>query len=71
MTDMAPQPTTPASRRFSLWAVGLQVTALGIVSLGITAVSQLSTPWAVLAIKSIPPPEPIAKSKGAGSWQPQ
>ena len=36
--------------RFPLWASGLMVAALGIASLGINAVSQLSTPWAVLAI---------------------
>ncbi len=36
--------------RFPLWAAGLMVAALGIGSLGITAVSQLSTVWAGLAI---------------------
>jgi len=36
--------------RFTLWASGLMVLALGIGSLGINAVSQLSTLWAVLAI---------------------
>jgi hypothetical protein len=36
--------------RFPLWAAGVMVAALGIGSLGITAVSQLSTGWALLAI---------------------
>jgi hypothetical protein len=36
--------------RFPLWAAGLMSIALGIGSLGITAVSQLSTAWAALAI---------------------
>jgi hypothetical protein len=36
--------------RFPLWASGLAVAALGVGSLGITAVSQLRTPWALLAI---------------------
>lgn len=36
--------------RFTLWATGLMMVALGIGSLGITAVSQFRTPWAVLAI---------------------
>jgi hypothetical protein len=36
--------------RFPLWAAGLMVAAFGIASLGITAVSQLSTSWAVLAV---------------------
>jgi hypothetical protein len=36
--------------RFPLWASGLMIVALGIGSLGITAVSQLRTPWAVPAI---------------------
>jgi len=36
--------------RFPLWTAGLMAAALGLGSLGITAVSQLSTVWAVLAI---------------------
>lgn len=36
--------------RFPLWASGLMVLVLGIGSLGINAVSQLQTSWAVLAI---------------------
>jgi hypothetical protein len=36
--------------RFPLWASGLMAIALGVGSLGITAVSQLSTAWAALAI---------------------
>lgn len=36
--------------RFPLWSTGFLVLALGIGSLGITAVSQLQTGWAVLAI---------------------
>jgi len=36
--------------RFPLWTAGLMVAALGLGSLGITAVSQLSTGWAALAI---------------------
>jgi hypothetical protein len=36
--------------RFPLWAAGLMAVALGIGSLGITAVSQLSTGWAASAI---------------------
>jgi hypothetical protein len=36
--------------RFPLWAAGLMSIALGIGSLGITAVSQLSTAWSLLAI---------------------
>jgi hypothetical protein len=36
--------------RFPLWATGLLMVALGIGSLGMTAVSQLRTPWALLAI---------------------
>jgi hypothetical protein len=36
--------------RFPLWASGLAVAVLGVGSLGITAVSQLRTPWALLAI---------------------
>lgn len=36
--------------RFPLWASGLMVLALGVGSLGINAVSQLRTPWALLAI---------------------
>jgi hypothetical protein len=36
--------------RFPLWAAGLMGIAFGVGSLGITAVSQLSTHWAVLAI---------------------
>jgi hypothetical protein len=39
-----------AGWRFPLWASGLAVAALGAGSLGITAVSQLRTPWALLAI---------------------
>ncbi len=36
--------------RFPLWAASLMAAALGVGSLAITAVSQLSTAWAVLAI---------------------
>ena len=36
--------------RFPLWVTGLMVAALGVGSLGISAVSQLSTPWALAAI---------------------
>jgi hypothetical protein len=36
--------------RVPLWIAGLMVIALGVGSLGITAVSQLNTPWAMLAI---------------------
>jgi hypothetical protein len=36
--------------RFPLWTAGLTAAMFGIGSLGITAVSQLSTPWALLAI---------------------
>jgi hypothetical protein len=36
--------------RFPLWASGLMAVAFGLGSLGITAVSQLSTGWAALAI---------------------
>jgi hypothetical protein len=36
--------------RFPLWAAGLMSIALGIGSLGIAAVSQLSTVWSLLAI---------------------
>jgi hypothetical protein len=36
--------------RFPLWVAGLMSIALGIGSLGITAVSQLSTSWSLLAI---------------------
>ncbi len=36
--------------RFPLWVAGLMSIALGIGSLGITAVSQLSTLWSLLAI---------------------
>ena len=36
--------------RFPLWIAGLMVAALGVGSLAITAVSQLSTVWALLAI---------------------
>ncbi len=36
--------------RFPLWAAGLIVAALGVGSLGISAVSQLSTGWALAAL---------------------
>ena len=36
--------------RFPLWTAGLVVALLGLGSLGINAVSQLSTVWALLAI---------------------
>jgi hypothetical protein len=36
--------------RFPLWVAGLMGAALGVGSLGITAVSQLSTVWSLLAI---------------------
>jgi hypothetical protein len=39
-----------AGWRFPLWVAGLMSIALGIGSLGITAVSQLSTTWSLLAI---------------------
>jgi len=39
-----------AGWRFPLWAAGLMTAALGVGSLGITAVSQLSTTWSVAAI---------------------
>jgi hypothetical protein len=36
--------------RVPLWVTGLLVAALGVGSLGITAVSRLGTPWALLAV---------------------
>ena len=36
--------------RFPLWVAGLMAAALGVGSLGITAVSQLTTGWSLLAI---------------------
>ena len=36
--------------RFPLWVAGIMAAALGIGSLGITAVSQLATAWSLLAI---------------------
>ena len=36
--------------RFPLWVAGLMAAALGVGSLGITAVSQLTTVWSLLAI---------------------
>ena len=36
--------------RFPLWVAGIMAAALGVGSLGITAVSQLSTLWSLLAI---------------------
>ena len=39
-----------AGWRFPLWVAGLMVAALGVGSLAITAVSQLSTGWSLLAI---------------------
>ena len=39
-----------AGWRFPLWVTGLMPAALGIGSLGITAVSQLTTGWSLLAI---------------------
>lgn len=36
--------------RFPLWVAGLMAAALGVGSLGITAVSQLTTLWSLVAI---------------------